>query len=110
MQAQLDTSGSISILRAPVYAPNGEVSEKELLRLGGFSFIAEGRYLLYSPEVDRLVELPRQPASNLLDLALDFAKTDSKSLAPVAIDPSAGQTLQRWCRLLICANASPRES
>jgi len=94
LQAQIDVSGRISTFRAPVYAPNGQASEKEVLRLGGFSFIAEGHYLVYSPEVDRLVELPRQPAARLLDLALDFSKADSKSLAPVAIDPSAGQTLQ----------------
>ena len=94
LQAQLDASGRISTFRAPVYAPDGQASEKEVLRLGGFSFIADGRYLAYAPEVDRLVELPRQPASYLLELARDFPKADPKSLAPVAIDPSAGQTLQ----------------
>jgi len=65
-----------------------------VLRLGGFSFIADGRYLVYAPEVDRLVELPRQPSSGLLDLARDFPKAEPESLASVAIDPSSGQTLQ----------------
>jgi biopolymer transport protein ExbB len=94
LQAQLDAAGRISTFRAPVYAPNGQVSEKAVLRLGGFSFIADGRYLVYSPEVDRLVELPRQPSSGLLDLARDFPKPEPESLASVAIDPSGGQTLQ----------------
>lgn len=94
LKAQLDVSGRISTFRAPVYAPNGQAAEKEVLRLGSFSFIADGRYLVYAPEVDRLIELPRQPASHLLDLALDFPKADPDALAPVAIDPSAGQTLQ----------------
>ncbi|WAK03164.1 DUF3450 family protein [Methylobacter sp. YRD-M1] len=94
LQAQIEILGSISTFRAPIYAPNGQVSEKEVLRLGGFSFIADGRYLVYSPEVDRLIELPRQPSSGLLDLARDFPKAEPESLAPVAIDPSGGQTLQ----------------
>jgi biopolymer transport protein ExbB len=94
LQTQLDALGSVSTFRASVYAPNGQAAEKEVLRLGGFTFLADGRYLAYSPEVDRLVELPRQPPSNLLDLARDFARADAQSLAPVAIDPTAGQTLQ----------------
>ncbi|MBE0437557.1 MAG: MotA/TolQ/ExbB proton channel family protein, partial [Methylomicrobium sp.] len=63
-------------------------------RLGGFSFIAEGRYLAYSPEIDRLVELPRQPASSLLNSARRFQQVHADTLAPVALDPSGGQTLQ----------------
>jgi biopolymer transport protein ExbB len=94
LQTQIDALGRIATFRAPVYAPNGQASEKEVLRLGGFTFLSEGRYLVYAPEADRLFELPRQPASSLLDLALDFAKADAASLAPVALDPSAGHTLQ----------------
>lgn len=93
LKAQLEATGRISTFRAPVYAPDGRAVEKEVLRLGGFSFIADGRYLAYLPELDRLIELPRQPASRLLDLAREFPGTAPDSLAPVAIDPSAGQTL-----------------
>jgi biopolymer transport protein ExbB len=94
LQNQLDALGSVSTFRAPVYAPNGQASEKDVLRLGGFTFLSEGRYLVYSHEVDRLIELPRQPAPNLLDLAREYARADARSLALVAIDPSSGQTLQ----------------
>ncbi|WP_232216326.1 DUF3450 family protein [Methylobacter marinus] len=104
VRTQLDAAGRISTFRAPVYAPDGQASEQEVLRLGGFSFIAGGRYLVYAPEVDRLVELTRQPASRLLGLARDFEQADANSLAPVAIDPSAGQTLQ-----LLVQIPNPRE-
>jgi biopolymer transport protein ExbB len=94
LQNQLDGLGSISAFRAPVYAPSGQAAEKEVLRLGGFTFLSDGRYLVYSPEVDRLIQLPRQPAQNLLALAREYARVEAPSLAPVAIDPSSGQTLQ----------------
>jgi biopolymer transport protein ExbB len=94
LHQQLDASGRIAFVRAPVYEPSGTASEKEVLRLGGFTFIADGRYLAYSPEIDRLVELPRQPGGNLLEMAREFTQADSSVIAPVAIDPSGGQTLQ----------------
>ncbi|WP_235726661.1 MotA/TolQ/ExbB proton channel family protein [Methylocaldum szegediense] len=94
LQNQLEALGTVSSFKAQVYAPNGQASEKEVLRLGGFTFLSEGRYLVYSPEVDRLLELPRQPAPNLLEMAREYASSDAQSLAPVAIDPSSGQTLQ----------------
>ncbi|CCE25647.1 MotA/TolQ/ExbB proton channel family protein [Methylotuvimicrobium alcaliphilum] len=94
LQQQLDALGSVSIIQAPVYEPSGQAVDKEVLRLGGFSFIADGRYLAYSPEIDRLVELPRQPASSLLNSARRFQQVNADTLAPVALDPSGGQTLQ----------------
>lgn len=94
LQQQLDALGSVSIIQAPVYEPSGQAIDKDVLRLGGFSFIAEGRYLAYSPEIDRLIELPRQPASSLLNSARRFQHVHADTLAPVALDPSGGQTLQ----------------
>ncbi|QXP82619.1 MotA/TolQ/ExbB proton channel family protein [Methylococcus sp. ANG] len=94
LRTQLDALGRVSTFRAPVYAPDGRMAEREVLRLGGFSLLADGHYLVYAPEVGRLVELARQPSSALVDLARRFAQADAKSLAPVAIDPSGGQTLQ----------------
>jgi biopolymer transport protein ExbB len=94
LQKLIDTQGRVSTLRAPVYAPNGQKADKNILRIGGFSMIAEGRYLSYSNEAGKLMELPRQPSSNLLELARDFTQANADSLALVAIDPSAGETLQ----------------
>jgi len=94
LQNQLDRQGRISIARAPVYAANGQRQDKEVLRVGDFAWIGEGLYLSYWPEVDRWVELPRQPASDLLRLSGTFLRHDSSSPAPLPIDPSAGQVLQ----------------
>lgn len=90
----LDAQAGVFTFKAPVYLPAGQASEREVLRIGDFTLIAGGRYLTHSPETARLIELPRQPASGLLDLASEFAGQDSNALASVAIDPSSGQTLQ----------------
>lgn len=94
LQLQLDALGSTSIHREPVYRPDGRVVERDVLHIGGFGWVADGRYLVYQPEADKLVELTRQPAAGLLALASQYMSTSSESLAAVAVDPSGGQTLQ----------------
>jgi biopolymer transport protein ExbB len=90
----LNAQASIARFTASVYAPDGHATEREVLRVGSFTLIADGRYLIYTPEVGRLIELPRQPSSGLLAMAQDFTRHDPETLANVAIDPSSGQTLQ----------------
>ncbi|MDD1651229.1 MAG: DUF3450 family protein, partial [Methylococcaceae bacterium] len=94
LQAQLDGMGRVEFARLPVYLPDGHREDREVLNCGGFSLISDGRYLLYQPETDKLVELARQPSSNLLRLADDFSRGEAGSIHPVAIDPGGGSTLQ----------------
>jgi biopolymer transport protein ExbB len=94
LDKRLAAHAAIVRFTAPVYAPDGHASEREVLRIGNFTLIANSRYLTYTPEVGRLIELPRQPSSGLLAMAQSFARHDSATLANVAIDPSSGQTLQ----------------
>ena len=90
----LRAQAGITRFPAQVYAPDGHAAEREVLRIGNFTLLAEGRYLSYDRELRRLLELPRQPAADLLDMADSFARRDAATLANVAIDPSAGQALQ----------------
>jgi len=94
LQAQLDAMGRVESARMPVYLPDGHREDREVLDIGGFSLISDGRYLLYQPETDKLVELARQPSGNLLSLADDFSMAEAGSIHPVAIDPGGGSTLQ----------------
>jgi len=94
LQRQLDELGRVSRFRETVYAPDGSAAVKEVLRVGDFGLIADGHYLIYAAEVDRLLELTRQPSDELLQLAEDFVASPPRSLAPLGIDPSGGQTLQ----------------
>lgn len=91
---RLHAQSRVTIFKAHVYAPNGVASEQEVLNAGGFSLIADGRYLNYSINDSRLIELTRQPSEDVLAQARNYPKTDSKSLTTLAIDPSGGQILQ----------------
>lgn len=90
----LDAQSRSLKFKAAVYAPSGLATEREVIRIGDFGLIADGRYLAYNQDTARLVEIPRQPGSALLALASQFSAQDSASLGRLAIDPSSGRTLQ----------------
>lgn len=90
----LTFQGQVSTFQAPVYAPNGVAAEQQVLSAGGLTLISNGRYLIHTYKDGRLIELSRQPAPDILELAQTFPNTDAKSLALLAIDPSGGQILE----------------
>jgi biopolymer transport protein ExbB len=94
LQQQLDRQARVTRTRVPVTSADGTLHEQELLDLGGFSLISEGRYYVYWPEVDKVVELARQPPDDVLDLAREFGALKPGENGLVAIDPSGGSTLQ----------------
>lgn len=95
LQQQLDAMGRIESARQQVHLPNGSRVERDVLNLGGFSLIGDGRYLVYQPEHDTLAELARQPPTDLLTQARQFSmEDDGASIRPIALDPSGGVTLQ----------------
>lgn len=94
LQQQLDLQGRVTRMHAPVTKADGSQHEQELLDLGGFSLISEGRYHVYWPEVDKVVELARQPPDEVLEPARDFGAIKPGEEALVALDPSGGSTLQ----------------
>jgi biopolymer transport protein ExbB len=71
---------------------DGTEHEQQVVRIGPFNVIADGRYLQYVPETGQLAELPRQPARRHLATVRDF-EVATEGLLGVAIDPSRGSIL-----------------
>ncbi len=91
---QIDALGRSYQRMETVYRSDGRATQQPVLRVGGFGWFADGRYLVYSPEVDKLLELNRQPSKERLESAAAYARTPHEAIATVAIDPTGGQTLQ----------------
>jgi biopolymer transport protein ExbB len=89
MLQEMTESGKVVTFPAQVTGKEGEAEERLVSRIGVFSAVAGGKYLQYSPETERLMELPRQPGSHYAGLA---AKLDStkKRIVPMMIDPTRG--------------------
>lgn len=62
IQQEMLESGRVVRFPATVIDTDGRAAEVEVVRVGLFSALAQGRYLSYQAETGRFVVLPRQPA------------------------------------------------
>lgn len=92
LQQEMTASGNIVRYQSEVLLPSGEPRQTEVIRIGSFSALADGKYLRYLPETGKLAELPRQPDSKYLGLAEQFSTT-KKGYSDVALDPTRGVLL-----------------
>lgn len=92
MQRETVASGEIARYTAPVTTVDGQVNERGVVRIGAFNAIADGEYLHYVAETDRLGELARQPAGRYLAVVDDFEQT-TEGTGDFWLDPSRGALL-----------------
>ena len=92
LQQDMTESGKVVRFPAQIDTAAGEHRDATVVRIGPFTAVADGLYLDYLPEVGRLVEFPRQPATRYLDLAEELVQTRS-GLVKAAIDPTSGVIL-----------------
>ncbi len=85
-------SGKVVRFNTTVVLPDGEQVTKDVVRVGVFNAISDGKFLRYLPETGKLTELPRQPAGRYLGAAEDLEAATS-GLVPMAVDPSRGSIL-----------------
>lgn len=92
LQREMTETGKIVRFNAEVIGNDGESATKEVVRIGSFNLIADGKYLKYDDEIEKLVELPRQPSGRFLSTAGELQNTTS-GYTGVALDPSRGSIL-----------------
>lgn len=92
LQQEMTESGKVSEFNTQVTLANGEKVEKEVVRVGTFNMVADGRYLELVPGTDTVAELIRQPASRFLDTA-EAVQTESTDLVQFGLDPTGGSIL-----------------
>ncbi|PTB82611.1 energy transducer TonB, partial [Pseudidiomarina aestuarii] len=92
LQQEMTESGKVSEFNTQVTLANGEKVEKEVVRVGTFNMVADGRYLELVPGTDTVAELIRQPASRFLDTA-EAVQTESNGLVQFGLDQTGGSIL-----------------
>lgn len=86
MSREMVESGRVSRFNTTVLSADGMQSEQEVIRIGLFNLVSNGRYLSYNPDNGVLAELPRQPRG--LSKGALALQTASTGFTPVSIDPS----------------------
>ena len=92
LQQEMTESGKVVRYPATVIDPDGQEVERQVIRVGVFNAISEGKYLRWLSEVGKLSELGRQPPARYLSTLTKFDEA-SQGLATFAIDPSRGSIL-----------------
>ncbi len=92
LSKEMTEQGQVVRYRAPVLTLQGQVEEKEVVRAGPFSAVADGKYLMWEPKEGKLRELTRQPPSKYLNTVGDLEDATS-GYTRFALDPSRGSLL-----------------
>lgn len=86
MSRELIDAGRISRFSRPVITLEGEQQTRELVRVGLFNLVSDGRYLYFDADSGLVAELPRQPRG--LAGSARALQAAQEGLVPLVIDPS----------------------
>ena len=94
LQREMTESGKVVRFTSRVVDADGVARDADLIRVGAFNLVADGRYYQFFRETGRIVEYPRQPSPRHLQGAETLSKTNTPgSSIAFSIDPSRGQLL-----------------
>ncbi len=88
LQQETVESGRVVRFPTTVIDTNGEATTQEVIRVGLFNALAQGRYLNYQTETNRFVVLARQPSQSGNSLGIG-----GQNEGRLAVDPTRGVLL-----------------
>jgi len=89
---EITETGKVVKYPATIITLAGDQVQKQVVRVGAFNSVADGKYLQYLPKSGKLAELARQPQRRYLNWAKDLEKATS-GFVDFGIDPSRGSIL-----------------
>ncbi len=92
MLHEMTESGKVVRYEDAVVAADGTETRREVVRVGVFDAVTDGRFLRYLPETGQLLVLPRQPARRYREMAKAL-QAARRGRVPMAVDPSRGAIL-----------------
>ena len=91
MLHEMTEQGKVVSYQTDVYTPSG-VEKKDVTRVGAFTAISDGEYLLWDPVEKKLQTLSRQPPARFAATIGDY-EGGGDGLTGLAVDPSSGSLL-----------------
>jgi biopolymer transport protein ExbB len=90
MLQEMGETGKTQEFNANVFDTDGTQQQQQVIRVGAYALLANGRYLQHDSETNKLHQLQKQPPVRYHQAAQDFS-TGKPSLAAITIDPTHGQ-------------------
>jgi biopolymer transport protein ExbB len=85
-------SGRVARFNTPVVI-DGQLQDTEVVRVGVFNIVSDGRYLKYEPATDTVSELQRQPQQARFTGSTSDLVNAEAGFASFGLDPTKGQIL-----------------
>ncbi len=95
MQREMTATGQIERFEHPVLQPDGKSETAQVVRIGPFTEMSNGKYLTYLPSLKSLSVLSRQPPSRFLAAAKNF-QAATTGYVRTAVDPGRGVLIQLY--------------
>lgn len=87
IQRETIESGRVVSFDSTVVSPGGEKQQREVVRIGNYNLVSDGKYLTFDPKSGTIAELTRQPAGSIQDTAAALQAAES-GFTQVGIDPT----------------------
>ncbi|MDO3381004.1 MotA/TolQ/ExbB proton channel family protein [Gilvimarinus algae] len=85
-QRQMVESGKVVKFNGTVIKPNGDKVDQEVVRIGSYNLVSDGKYLNYIPDGYKMEELTRQPDAFLS--SAEELQGASGGLVGIGLDPT----------------------
>ncbi|MEO2268600.1 MotA/TolQ/ExbB proton channel family protein [Pseudoalteromonas sp. YIC-656] len=92
LQREMTEQGKVSRFNTEVIVEGGAKQSKEVMRVGAFNLIADGKYLEYNNVTNTLSELNRQPVARYTSSAAELQQAKD-GFVQFALDPTGGSIL-----------------
>ena len=92
IQREMTEAGKVTKFTTSVVEASGNKVDKEVVRVGPFALIADGKYLEYNGVTGTVSELIRQPAARFGSSVADLQNSNGE-LVQFGIDPTGGSIL-----------------
>jgi biopolymer transport protein ExbB len=89
MQREMTEGGKVTRFQADVTAPDGSRTKQQVLRVGPFVAIADGKFLAYDTGADSFSIPPKQPPHGFRSVASSF-EDQTSGYHKMVVDPTRG--------------------
>jgi biopolymer transport protein ExbB len=93
MLQEMIESGRTERFKTDVVKTNGEQANEDVIRVGSFTAVADGKYLKLLPESGKLADLAKQPPGDAVGTVADLESAAPGTVVKFAVDPSRGSIL-----------------
>jgi len=93
LQREMTQQGKVVRYPAAVLTVGGSEEQRDVIRAGVVAGVANGRYLVWDPEIQRIRELNRQPPARYLETVSRYESNTGSGFSALAVDPSRGSLL-----------------